>query len=270
MTLLDKVRLGKYSVHSEALQDVPALANKRFLQPVLDAAVPVEITNAYEWVCDQWSDSSDSFEEPLYSSFPVTWWQWTQTRNVSPAVPSTVGLLAIAKEHEVRVLLFDDYVNPPCLTHDWTLRCDSSTGALEVEYRQTGDGSDGIPVKSSIILYLAQSLMHCRNVVTIVNRIPTKLAKKANRKHGLAPTPYRTICIEPMKTIIQQAGGVQKLGCKKVMHIVRGHFATYKEEKPLFGCPGNVGRFFRSSHVRGDASIGAKKSDYEVRAPQRQ
>jgi hypothetical protein len=73
-----------------------------------------------------------------------------------------------------------------------------------------------------------------------------------------------------MKTVLRHAGGVQNIGARKAMHIVRGHFAEYTEERPLFGCPRNVGRFFRASHVRGDAKIGVKPAGYEVRAPKGQ
>jgi hypothetical protein len=47
------------------------------------------------------------------------------------------------------------------------------------------------------------------------------------------------------------------------LHIVRGHFAEYTEEAPLFGRV--TGRFFRSIHTRGNADLGVKKPDYKVK-----
>jgi hypothetical protein len=115
---------------------------------------------------------------------------------------------------------------------------------------------------------LAQSLMHCKNVVVERKSKPPKLVKSFRRKHhGVAPALFHTVKIEPMKKIMRSAGGVGHLGIKKAMHIVRGNFATYNEEKPLFGNPKNVGRFFRASHVRGDAQIGEKQAGYELRSP---
>lgn len=120
-------------------------------------------------------------------------------------------------------------------------------------------------------MLLAQSLMHCKNVVVERKAKPPKLAKSFRRKHhGVAPATFHTVKIEPMKKVVRSAGGVEHLGIKKAMHIVRGNFATYTEEKPLFGYPKNVGRFFRASHVRGDAKIGMKPASYEVRSPKGQ
>jgi hypothetical protein len=122
--------------------------------------------------------------------------------------------------------------------------------------------------QSTIPVLLAQSLMHCKNIVIARKPKPPKLMKSFRRKHhGAVPAAFHTVKIESMKKVMRSAGGIEHLGIKKAMHIVRGNFATYTEEKPLFGNAKNVGRFFRPSHVRGDAKIGMKPASYEVSKP---
>lgn len=59
-----------------------------------------------------------------------------------------------------------------------------------------------------------------------------------------------------------QAG---KIGLRKALHLVRGHFATYTPDKPLFGRI--TGTVWKPSHVRGDAAEGIVAKDYRVKAP---
>jgi hypothetical protein len=51
---------------------------------------------------------------------------------------------------------------------------------------------------------------------------------------------------------------------KKALHIARGHFAHYTEDRPLFGK--YTGTFWRPAHVRGSADFGTVKSTYKVKA----
>lgn len=46
------------------------------------------------------------------------------------------------------------------------------------------------------------------------------------------------------------------------LHVVRGNFATYSDDRPLFGRL--VGTFFRPSHMRGVKNCGVVKKDYRV------
>lgn len=47
-------------------------------------------------------------------------------------------------------------------------------------------------------------------------------------------------------------------------HLCRGSFAEYSAEKPLFGNPKNVGRFWRPPHVRGDKKNGQILKHYAI------
>lgn len=68
-----------------------------------------------------------------------------------------------------------------------------------------------------------------------------------------------------MKAVLRTEGGIEQNGLKKALHICRGHFATYTDEKPLFGH--FTGTVWKPSHVRGNVTEGIVSKDYRVHAP---
>jgi hypothetical protein len=114
-------------------------------------------------------------------------------------------------------------------------------------------------------LFLAVGFMNCKNV-TIEPHDPDPAINRERRKAGRKPfVRYHTINIEPMKRVLRTEGQVDKVGLARALHIVRGHFATYTPEKPLFGRV--AGTVWRPAHVRGSADEGIVVSDYEVGSP---
>jgi hypothetical protein len=120
---------------------------------------------------------------------------------------------------------------------------------------------------SSAVLpaFMALSLLHCKNVSVEENVSPPKLARSIQKRHGVAPLTYKTLVIEPMTRQIQGARNVGDTGRQLRLHIVRGRFRTYTEERPLFGK--HAGTWWWDSWVRGDARAGVVLKDYEVMAP---
>lgn len=107
---------------------------------------------------------------------------------------------------------------------------------------------------------------HCKNV-TVVPHVPSSGEQKHALVMGRPPVvTYHTIEIDPTHAVVKheqarvERGEVQP----KALHIVRGHFAEYSPEKPLFGNPKNVGRFFIPMHARGTAKAGTIVKDYNV------
>jgi hypothetical protein len=114
---------------------------------------------------------------------------------------------------------------------------------------------------------LAFSFMNCKNT-TLRAIDPDPDLNRFRERHGHPPfLRYHTIDIEPMKKILRVEGGVETNGLKKALHIVRGHFATYSEDRPLFGRPGLHGSFWMPAHVRGSLDRGVVVSDYNVNGP---
>jgi hypothetical protein len=65
-----------------------------------------------------------------------------------------------------------------------------------------------------------------------------------------------------MKRILKTEGNIESEGLKRALHICRGHFSTYSEEKPLFGRV--AGTFWIPAHTRGQIKEGVVISDYKV------
>lgn len=110
---------------------------------------------------------------------------------------------------------------------------------------------------------LAIQFCNCKNI-KLASHAPEPKQSKAHEKRGGKPLlRYHTIEIEPLKQVLRTEGDVEKNGLRKALHIVRGHFANYTPEKPLFGRV--TGKFWIPAHVRGDASEGIVAKDYRVK-----
>jgi hypothetical protein len=106
----------------------------------------------------------------------------------------------------------------------------------------------------------ALSILNCKNITTIDNPPPAKLNKKRLKKRKQELFSYKTLIIRPTgnKQGIQQAQGLWN----NRVHICRGHFKTYTEERPLFGRL--TGRYWWQPHARGDKDVGVIQKDYKV------
>lgn len=109
---------------------------------------------------------------------------------------------------------------------------------------------------------MAISFMHCKNVARIDATETEGPSPKWIRRQKQPTLRYHVLQIDPMKEVLRKEGGSETNGLKKALHICRGHFATFSEEKPLFGKL--AGTFWRPSHVRGSAKEGVVVKDYQV------
>lgn len=107
----------------------------------------------------------------------------------------------------------------------------------------------------------ALSLAHCKNVrVEPVSPTPPKVLAKRT-KRGLPEVKYRTLVIDPFRVIVQGESGAGGSETKRAMHIVRGHFADYREAG-LFGKYHGI--YWREMYVRGSKDSGEVKKDYKI------
>jgi hypothetical protein len=105
-------------------------------------------------------------------------------------------------------------------------------------------------------------LLNCKNISTIDNPPPEKLNKK-RAKTGKCPLfTYKTLVIKPTGKK-QETQAAQGLWENRV-HLCRGHFKSYSDDKPLFGR--YTGRYWWQPAVRGNKQKGIIMKDYEVRA----
>ena len=115
-------------------------------------------------------------------------------------------------------------------------------------------------------LLLAISFLHCKNVR--VQEEESQLSRQERRRlerAGIEPVRFKTLDIAPMRQILEYEGGAAAVGIQRALHICRGHFATYTEDKPLFGR--HAGTFWVPAHVKGSVKEGIVGKDYRVLAP---
>jgi hypothetical protein len=113
-------------------------------------------------------------------------------------------------------------------------------------------------------MLLAVSFLHCKNVALEDHKVDAPLAKKYRARHGVDPTPYKTLVIEPLKAILRKEGGHGSgNGLAKALHICRGHFRDYREGRGLFGK--YHGQFWIPATVRGTKGKSAPAREIEVR-----
>lgn len=114
---------------------------------------------------------------------------------------------------------------------------------------------------------LALSFMHCKGVERVLQTPPQKLSRAFEKRRGQPLHKYHILDIKPMQDVLKREGNVEEDGLKKALslHIVRGHFADYRE-KGLFGK--NFGLYWRPQHHRGSISVGITDKDYRIREPQ--
>jgi hypothetical protein len=109
--------------------------------------------------------------------------------------------------------------------------------------------------------------MNCKNVTVEPMHTPESFAKlnrirEINRRKPLVR--WSTVVVEPLKQILRESRG--KTGAQRIeaaLHIARGHFKTFTEERPLFGRA--VGTYFWHQQVRGNAERGSVNKTYDVR-----
>lgn len=113
--------------------------------------------------------------------------------------------------------------------------------------------------------FLALSFTHCGNVTVDRAEDEAPAVRKAfQKRHGVKKARWHHVYIEPMKKVLASAGVGSGTSLPKALHIVRGHFADYRE-RGLFGK--HHGVYWFDSTVRGSASVGTVDKDYIVKGP---
>jgi len=116
-------------------------------------------------------------------------------------------------------------------------------------------------------IMLTISFMNCKNVSTSYVESPPKLSRSFEKEHGVPLVRYKVLEIGEMRRYIHQQGeGHTASSVKKALHICRGHFKTFSEEKPLLGRA--TGTFWWSQQLRGSKESGLVVKDYKMKIPE--
>jgi hypothetical protein len=179
-------------------------------------------------------------------------WQWIVSATL---ITSVCGKICVPAETHFSVLKDGFLAIRPLFS---TLGGQTILRECEQDYRDTWSAM-------TFPALLAVSFMNCKKT-TLEPIDPDPKLNRERRQAGLKPfLRYHTINIEPMKTVLRSEGNIETEGLKRALHICRGHFATYSEERPLFGRV--AGTFWIPAHVRGSAKQGVVISDYDVKPP---
>lgn len=128
--------------------------------------------------------------------------------------------------------------------------------------RCTGERAE-VTVVMSWVAFAAMTFAHCKGVTLTDHRAPEKVQHARSRRGKPPLVTYKTLDIGQVDRVLREgAPGERHLG--KALHICRGHFAHYTEEKPLFGR--HVGTVFVPMHVRGSLEHGSVEKTYRVKA----
>ena len=125
------------------------------------------------------------------------------------------------------------------------------------------DVAKDICVSTAIVPVIAFMFCHCKNI-EIVERFPKRHEQREAKRRGEPILKYHEIVIDPKRSLATSETGHNVATEPSVaFHLVRGHFAHYTEDKPLFGK--YVGSFYHRPHARGSKKFGEVKSTYTVR-----
>ena len=114
-------------------------------------------------------------------------------------------------------------------------------------------------------LLFSVGMMNCSNVGTVEVVPPPKLSKKREKRYGQPLVRYRVIQVKPhlsTRGAKHSDSEQEAVGEDQPLHIVRGHFKTFEEDRPLLGK--HSGTFWWKSQVRGSKKAGEIHHEYVV------
>lgn len=110
----------------------------------------------------------------------------------------------------------------------------------------------------------AHAFLACKNVSTETVVPPRKMSQKHARRHGKPLVRYKVLKIAAMGRPRSGSSGSGDAEDRS-LHIVRGHFKTFTDDKPLFGS--RTGTYWWSQALRGNKDVGVVVKDYELVGP---
>lgn len=115
-------------------------------------------------------------------------------------------------------------------------------------------------------MLLGLSFLNAKNTELIDNPPPAKLSKRHQKKYGVPLVTYKTLKVNPIRKVNANDHDDASDGdsIPKSLHIVRGHFADYRNGPGLFGKINDI--VWKEAHVRGSAKAGVVVKDYDVQA----
>jgi hypothetical protein len=144
---------------------------------------------------------------------------------------------------------------------NWLMQGDDI--AFHVCVQQADEAGTSYGAEFFHVVWLAFSFCHCKNVKTVDVTADVEPLPKTKRRLKI-PTVRRVTLeiggevVRPTREYAPTPAG----DAATAFHLCRGHFAEYTADKPLFGNPKLVGKFWHPPHTRGKKEHGEVIKDY--------
>lgn len=112
-------------------------------------------------------------------------------------------------------------------------------------------------------VFFALALLHAKNVRLDADALPRQVRRAAN--NSFVEAKFYTLHVGAIRAQAQAATAHGESSVLRALHLVRGSFATYTTERPLFGKV--TGTFWRPAHLKGKPEAGVVVKDYRVIKP---
>jgi hypothetical protein len=110
------------------------------------------------------------------------------------------------------------------------------------------------------------AFMNCRNIELVDNAPSPDIQRQYQEHFGVPMTTYKTLVIRPTGKQYDHDAPQQRFDVMP-LHLRRGHFKTFTEDKPRFGYahPSNIGTLWVQATAVGNQKNGTVVKDYEVK-----
>lgn len=127
------------------------------------------------------------------------------------------------------------------------------------------DGSEDYREQSSVLAWYAGfflAMLHVRNVAVDDHEPDPAIQRARRHRHKQPLLQFKTLRVVTPGSLRQSESAPRAETNVVAFHLVRGHFAHYREDRPLFGK--HAGTFWVPSHARGTVKAGAVIKDYAL------
>ncbi|HEV8448568.1 MAG TPA: hypothetical protein VGQ44_17180 [Gemmatimonadaceae bacterium] len=118
-------------------------------------------------------------------------------------------------------------------------------------------GPDGF---TSEVIACGLAMFHVGNIGLREVQFPRAMRRRAQKDGLRGPTVYHTLRLRPFGKDDEREQRSAMPTMERPLHLVRGHFARYSEDRPLFGR--YSGTFWRAEHEAGNPSVAVVRKTY--------
>jgi hypothetical protein len=249
--------------------------------PPVQAAVTLDNLASWLWASPKLLWSLDDDFGPLRPPFDNMWmeWEYPKPEHVNPNAlrePFPVGSsgaswITCQDDHNFSVRDFARLRGWGIIPSPWMtyikLDDDGRNPVVNVGFEWAEDADtfeDKVESLTPLEALLGISLMNCRNV-TLSDERPAKQTTMRAKRAASTPYAMKQINVPGLNRATTRAQSRNAAGSAIPLHLVRGHFKTFTEERPLFGS--KTGTYWWGWQARGDAKHGVRDHEYVVGPP---